>query len=75
MCGRRSRRQRAWPCQSFPFLESRAAAAAREWTALATGLYAASETDQPDPAGWERIGTAAAAVLAAEDRLWTELSA
>jgi hypothetical protein len=52
-----------------------AATAAREWTALATALHAASETEEPDPAGWEEIAAAAAAVLAAEERLWTALSA
>jgi hypothetical protein len=52
-----------------------AAAAAREWTALATGLYAASETEEPDPAGWERIAATATAVLTAEERLWTALTA
>jgi hypothetical protein len=51
-----------------------AAAAAREWTRLAAELYAASESDEPDPAGWERIAAAAAAILAAEQHLWTELS-
>ncbi|HET6830019.1 MAG TPA: BtrH N-terminal domain-containing protein [Solirubrobacterales bacterium] len=55
--------------------EPLAAAAASDWTALATELHAASETDEPDPAGWQRIGAAAASVLAAEERLWSALSA
>ena len=33
-----------------------AAAAAAAWTALAGALFAASEGDEPDPAGWARIG-------------------
>jgi hypothetical protein len=51
-----------------------AAAAAEHWTALAGELFAASETDEPDPNGWERIGTAAERVLDAEERLWDALS-
>jgi hypothetical protein len=51
-----------------------AAAAAEHWTALAGELFAASETDEPDPTGWERIGTAAERVLDAEERLWDALS-
>ncbi len=47
-----------------------AAAASEAWTALAGELFAASETDEPDPAGWERIGTAAGRVLELEERLW-----
>jgi len=52
-----------------------AATAADAWTALAGELFAASETDEPDPAGWERIATLAAGVLTAEERLWTALGA
>ncbi len=52
-----------------------AAEAARAWTDLASELFAASETDEPDPAGWERIATAARRVLADEERLWARLGA
>jgi hypothetical protein len=52
-----------------------AAAAADAWTALAAELQAASETDDPDPAGWERIAAAAGSVLAVEEHLWKALSA
>ena len=51
-----------------------ATAAAESWSALAAELLAASESDDPDPAGWDRISTAAARVLADEERLWTRLS-
>jgi hypothetical protein len=51
-----------------------AAAAADAWTALAGDLFTASETDEPDPAGWDRIAASAASVLAAEERLWSALS-
>ncbi len=51
-----------------------AAEAASAWTELAGDLFAASEEDEPDPAGWERIGEAAAEVLAIEERLWERLS-
>ncbi len=51
-----------------------AAAAAAAWTALAAELFAASEEERPGPAGWERIGAAAARVLADEERLWGRLS-
>ena len=47
--------------------------AAEAWSALATDLYAASETEEPDPAGWRRIASATAEVLAAEERLWEAL--
>jgi hypothetical protein len=50
-----------------------AAAAAESWSALAAELFAASESDDPDPAGWERIAAAAERVLAAEERLWERL--
>jgi butirosin biosynthesis protein H-like/uncharacterized protein DUF4872 len=51
-----------------------AAAAAESWSTLAAGLFAASESDDPDPAGWDRIAADAARVLADEERLWTKLS-
>ena len=53
---------------------ARAAGAANAWTELAGELFAASEIDEPDPAGWERIGVAAERVLADEERLWDALS-
>ena len=51
-----------------------AAAAAAAWTDLAGELFGASEIDEPDPAGWDRIAAAAARVLAGEERLWAQLS-
>jgi hypothetical protein len=51
-----------------------AAAAAESWSALAAELFAASESDDPDPACWERISPGAARVLDDEERLWTDLS-
>jgi hypothetical protein len=51
-----------------------AASAAELWTALAAELFAASEPDDPDPAVWERLDSGAAAVLAAEERLWEALA-
>ncbi len=53
---------------------ARAAGAANAWTELAGELFAASETDEPDPLGWERIGAAAERVLADEELLWDALS-
>lgn len=51
-----------------------AAEAAAAWTALAGELFAASESDEPDAAGWRRIAAAADRVLAEEERLWAALS-
>ncbi len=51
-----------------------AATAADAWSGLAGELFAASETEEPDPAGWRRIAAAAASVLAVEERLWGGLS-
>jgi len=56
--------------------EEEAALAARAgelWAELAGELFAASELDQPDPAAWTSIAAAAAAVLEAEERLWSAL--
>jgi hypothetical protein len=50
-----------------------AAEAAAGWTTLAGSLLEASEADEPDPALWSCIGDQAAAVLAAEERLWPAL--
>ena len=52
-----------------------AAAAAAEWTALASAFKAASESDQPDPGAWRQVGDAAGRVAASERRLWEALSA
>jgi hypothetical protein len=52
-----------------------ASEAAADWTRLADALLAASEAREPTPALWSRIGDEAAAVLDAEERLWTELAA
>jgi butirosin biosynthesis protein H-like/uncharacterized protein DUF4872 len=51
-----------------------AARAAARWTSLADVLLGASEHDQPDPELWSRAREEAAAVLDAEERLWTALS-
>ena len=51
-----------------------AAAAAARWTELAAAFHAASENDNPDPALWRDIDTAAHRVAEAEERLWTELA-
>jgi hypothetical protein len=51
-----------------------AARAAQEWTALATALLAASESEALESELWRRVSTAAAAVLATEERLWPELA-
>jgi hypothetical protein len=51
-----------------------AAEAAARWTDLATAFHAASERDDPDPALWRKIDTAAQRVAEAEERLWTSLA-
>jgi hypothetical protein len=51
-----------------------AAAAAAAWTELAHAFYAASEGDDPEPALWRRIDTAANRVAVLEERLWTSLA-
>ena len=51
-----------------------AAQSAARWTDLAALLQAASESDEPDPDAWERIGKTAAGVLGAEERLWSALA-
>jgi hypothetical protein len=50
-----------------------AAEAADRWTQLADALYEASESDEPLPELWSRIGEEADRVLAAEERLWSAL--
>ena len=50
-----------------------AAAAAEEWTGLATALFTASETDEPDPEGWREISERAARALDSEELLWEAL--
>jgi hypothetical protein len=50
-----------------------AAEAAECWTRLATALQEASESEEPKPALWSRIGEDAGGVLEAERRLWTAL--
>ena len=49
--------------------------AAANWTALATTLLAASETEAPDPGQWSEITDRAHAVLESEERLWPALAA
>ena len=51
-----------------------AAEAAARWSALARGLLSASEAEPPEPRLWSRVGHDAAAVLDAEERLWTALA-
>ncbi len=51
-----------------------AAAASSRWTELAGVLKTASEAHAPEPALWELVRADAAAVLDAEERLWTELA-
>jgi hypothetical protein len=51
-----------------------AADAANAWTGLANAFHAASESEEPDPALWRDIDTAANGVAGAEDRLWTSLA-
>jgi len=53
---------------------SLAASAAEGWSLLASELFAASESEEPDAEGWKRIASSAAAVLAAEERLWETLA-
>ncbi len=50
-----------------------AAEAAARWTALASALHAASESEDPDPALWRDIDSAAHRVAEAEERLWSAL--
>jgi Butirosin biosynthesis protein H, N-terminal/Domain of unknown function (DUF4872) len=52
-----------------------AADAAARWTGLAEAFRAASEPEDPDPALWREVASAAAACRDAEERLWTELAA
>jgi hypothetical protein len=51
-----------------------AAEAAASWTDLATAFRTASERDDPDPALWREIDTAARRVAEAEEQLWTALA-
>jgi hypothetical protein len=51
-----------------------AATAAERWTALAEAFFAASDSEQPDPAQWSRIGREAEACAEAEERLWSALA-
>ena len=51
-----------------------AAGAAERWTHLAAALHEASESDEPDPELWSRIGDEAQAVLDAEQGLWSALA-
>ena len=51
-----------------------AAEAAARWTALAEDFRAASEQDDPDPALWQEIDSAAKKVAEAEKELWSSLA-
>ena len=51
-----------------------AASASSRWTELAGALKSASEAEEPERPIWELVRADAAAVLAAEERLWTELA-
>ena len=48
-------------------------AAGALWTELAAAMFAASESDEPDPAAWMRMADIAAAIVESEERLWTTL--
>jgi hypothetical protein len=52
-----------------------AAEAAARWSELAEAFRVASEPQAPDAAAWRAVDEAAAAVAAAEERLWERLSA
>ena len=52
-----------------------AAEAAARWTALAGAFRAASERDDPEPALWRDVDTAAHRTAEAENRLWNALGA
>ncbi|HEX7059802.1 MAG TPA: BtrH N-terminal domain-containing protein [Solirubrobacterales bacterium] len=51
-----------------------AAEAAARWTELATAFHAASESDEPGPALWRAVDSAARLTAEAEERLWTALA-
>ncbi|HXS47895.1 MAG TPA: BtrH N-terminal domain-containing protein [Solirubrobacterales bacterium] len=51
-----------------------AAEAATAWADLASAFHAASESDEPEPARWRQIDTAANRVADAEEHLWTSLA-
>jgi hypothetical protein len=51
-----------------------AAEAAAAWTDLAGAFHAASESEDPEPALWRQIDTAANRVADAEERLWGSLA-
>jgi hypothetical protein len=53
---------------------SLAAEAAADWSSLAAAALAASEPEEPVRELWSRVGEEAAAVLDAEERLWTALT-
>jgi hypothetical protein len=50
-----------------------AAAAGERWSELAEAFRLASESEGPQPALWEAVGSGAGAVTAAERELWTAL--
>ena len=52
-----------------------ARAAAAAWTSLAAAAQAASEPEEPESALWAAVADEAAAVLEAEERLWSALVA
>jgi hypothetical protein len=51
-----------------------AASAGERWSELAASLFAASETDEAEPAQWRAVAEDAGAVLEAEERLWDSLA-
>jgi hypothetical protein len=51
-----------------------AAEASAEWSALAGTAREASDSDEPDPALWKRLGAEAGAVLETERHLWESLA-
>jgi Domain of unknown function (DUF4872) len=51
-----------------------AAKTAADWTKLAEAFREASESDEPEPKTWKRIGERSEAVLADEEELWPRLA-
>jgi Butirosin biosynthesis protein H, N-terminal/Domain of unknown function (DUF4872) len=72
--GANFRRMYARFLEEAGYAESTLAAEAAEcWTRLAMALQQASESEEPKPALWSRIGEDARGVLEAERGLWTAL--
>ena len=48
--------------------------ASQSWTALAEAFKTASESEEPEPGLWERVGECGEGCLRAEERLWESLA-